>query len=104
MLNTVLGLYVVHQYGPYLDSFYPELRDCLLVFALKWFTSLGFAFILIVLISMGSAFTADAEEIKASVIGMAFPLYFFCVVLQQIYATGYGIWFFVTLANVDGIE
>ena len=82
MLNTVLGLYVVYEYGPYLETTYPELRDCLLVFALKWFTSLGFAFILIVLISMASAFKADADEIKASVIGMAFPLYFFFVVLQ----------------------
>ena len=33
---------------------------------------------------------------------MAFPLYFFFVVLQQVYATGYGIYFFENLMN--GVE
>ena len=47
-------------------------------------------------------FTDDAEDFKASIIGMAFPIYCFFVILQQIYATGYGIWFFSALQ--DGAE
>ena len=65
MLNVVLGLYVLHEYGSYLESLYLDLRDCLLVFSLKWFTSFGLALVLILLILMGSAFTAEPDEIKA---------------------------------------
>lgn len=97
MFNMTLGLFIVDEYGDYLEENFPDFTTYVLTFSLKWFTSIGLAMILILLISLGSAmqcFTGDSEEIKASMIGMAMPLYFICVTIQQVYATGYGIWFF----------
>ena len=85
MLNTVLGLYIINEFGDYLEASYPNLNDYILMFSLKWFTSIVLALCLIVLISLGSAlrcFTGDFDEIKASIIGMAFPMYCLCVILQ----------------------
>ena len=81
----MLGLFLLSEYGEYLQANYAELGDCVLMFALKWFTSIALALSLILLISLGSAmrcFMGDTEEIKASIIGMAFPVYCFCVILQ----------------------
>ena len=97
VLNATLGLFIVNQYGSYLEEAYEDLTTYIMMFALKWFSSIALALSLIFLISLGSAvqcFTGDIDEIKASIVGMALPIYFFCVVLQQIYATSYGIWFF----------
>ncbi len=84
VLNATLGCYIVNEYGDYLEAAYEDLKTYILMFALKWFSSIAFALSLILLISMGSAmqcFTGDIEEIKASIIGMALPIYFFCVIV-----------------------
>lgn len=106
-MNATLGLFIVNEFGEYLDRDYTDLTTYILIFALKWFSSIALALCLILLITVGNArecFRADSEEIFAIVIGMAFPTYIFCVVLQQIYATGYGIWFFQTLWDGDEVE
>ena len=97
LLNTVIGLFIVDTYGEYLKESYPDLSSYILMFSLKWFTSIALAIALVLIISVGSAmrcFMGEAEEIWASMIGMAFPLYCLCLILQQYYATGYGLWFF----------
>jgi len=97
ILNATLGLFIINEFGGYLDTNFPDFSTYVLIFSLKWFTSIGLTFALVLLISVGSAmqcFTGHTDEIKASMIGMALPLYFFCVLIQQIYSTGYGIWFF----------
>lgn len=85
LCNTVLGLFLISEYGEYLRENYAELGDCVLMFAIKWFTSVVLALSLILLISLGSSmrcFMGDTDEIKASIVGMAFPVYCFCVILQ----------------------
>ena len=84
MMNTVLGLFVINEFGGYLDGTYPDLKGYVLMFALKWFTSVGYALVLVGLFTIGSAvkcFTGDAEDIKALIFGMAFPIYCFCVIV-----------------------
>ena len=97
MLNVTLGLFIINQFDTELETNFPDFTTYILVFSLKWFTSIGLAFALVLLISLGSAitmFTGHRDNIKSSMIGMALPIYFFCVLVQQIYSTGFGIWFF----------
>mmetsp|Transcript_1477 Transcript_1477/g.2147 ORF Transcript_1477/g.2147 Transcript_1477/m.2147 type:complete len:89 (+) Transcript_1477:426-692(+) len=85
VLNATLGLFIWHEYSEYLDSAFPDLTTYIMLFALKWFTSVVLALTLVLLVSVGTArecFRGDCEEIWAGVIGMAFPTYIFCVVLQ----------------------
>ena len=49
----VLGLMVVNEFGDYLEESYPNLKDYLLLFSLKWFTSIPYALILIMLFTIG---------------------------------------------------
>ena len=97
VINTVLGLFIINEYSGYLDESYPDLKTMLLVFSLKWFTSIALAFLLVFLITLGSAircFTEESEEIWASIVGMYLPVYCVTLVLQQYYAMAYGVWFF----------
>jgi len=84
-MNATLGLFIVQEFGDYLGRDYPDLTTYIMLFALKWFSSIALALCMILLITVGTAtecFRADAEDLLASVIGMAFPTYVFCVILQ----------------------
>lgn len=84
MLNASLGLFIVDQFNAELETNFPDFTTYILMFSLKWFTSIGLAFALVLLISIGSAitmFTGHTDDIKAYMIGMALPIYFFCVIL-----------------------
>ena len=86
LVNSVLGLYIIDQFGSYLDNAgFKEVSECILMFSLKMVTSIALALSLIIIISIGSAvecFTGDLREIKASIKAMAIPLYLLCLILQ----------------------
>ena len=97
LLNTVLGLFIISEYSAYLEDSYPELKKMVLVFSLKWFSSVFLAILIVFLITLGSAircFTGDTDEIWAAAVGMFLPVYCLCLIMQQYYACGFGIYFF----------
>ena len=51
MLNSVLGLYILNQYGECLATGFKEVSECIFLISLKWLTSVALALSLIILIS-----------------------------------------------------
>ena len=84
LLNSVLGLYIIHEYGGYLADQFQDVSDCIFVFSLKWFSAAFLALALMLLIQIGSTqncFTADLRDIRDSMKAMALPLYLICLLL-----------------------
>ena len=81
----ILGLFIINEFGDYMDRAYPDLTTYITLFSVKWFSSIPLCCCLILLLSIGTArecFRGDADEVWGSIIGMLFPTYIFCVVIQ----------------------
>ena len=100
-LNTVLGLYLVNEYNDYLEAEYPDLQINITVFATKWFNSVLLTIALLAMIAFGTLIPCfgDFQTLKQLVVGLAVPIYFSFVLIQQIFSSGYGTWFFMHLES-----
>ena len=101
--NTVAGLYTVHLYNDYLTEQYPDLQTNVMVFSTKWFTSILLTIAILAILAFGSFMPCfgDFDTLKQLVVGLALPIYFICVLTQQLFSTGYGTWFFLELENEE---
>ena len=97
--NSVFGFYIAEgDYHDYLENNYPSLRFYILIFSLKWVTSVGLALAIILIATLMQAikcFTGSATELKQHVKQIIMPSYLVCVLVQQAFAFCYGVWFFV---------
>ena len=83
LTNTVAGLYTVHMFNDYLSEEYPNLQLNIIVFATKWFSSIGLTAALMVVIALGSLsfFQSQSNSLRQQIVGFALPVYFTCVVI-----------------------
>lgn len=106
LLNTIAGLYTVHKYNDYLSDEYPDLSTNIMVFATKWFSAIILTIIILVMLAFGSVMPCfgDLDTLRQYVIGLAFPVYFICVLSMQLCSSGYGTWFFMELYSSEETE
>lgn len=98
--NSVLGLFVVHEFYEHMSANYADLTQFVIVFAGKWLAAIPLTFLVISIITasqINKCFGGQKMEVWSLLVGLLAPVYFGCIILLQTYSSIYAIWFFIQL-------